>query len=434
MLVEFAVTNYRSIKDEARLSLVAGSGTEHRATNVTRTAVSPRGRSVDLLRCAAIYGANAAGKSNLLRAMHTMKEVVANSSRNIDALQFWEPFALDARTRSRPTRFELVCILDGVRYQYGFSATRQAIHDEWLYAWPRGQMQLWIERHRSRCSVDSFKFGDKLSGDKQVWRRATRPDALFLSTAAALNSAQLKPLWDWFSSTLQVVVDGWSPGYTLELCRGERNAEVVEFMNAADLAIDEIRVTEEKLLPRMLPDDMQSATQEGITRKLSDSPNVSATLSHVPERGRAAEFDLDEESAGTQKMFALAGSWLDVLGKGGVIVVDDLRNSLHPGLVRFLVQRFHGSNGSQGEAQLIFSTHDTSILNQEIFRRDQIWFCERDRSLATSLFPLSDFRPRKGHENLERGYLSGRYGAVPFVRSIGAVIRATEERLCAMVG
>ena len=198
MLIEFAVTNYRSFKDEARLSLVAGTGKEHRETNVMKPSLASSGRHPDVLRCAAIYGANAAGKSNLLRAMHTMKAVVVNSSRTIDGPLPLEPFAFDKRTPSQPTTFEVVCIVKGVRYQYGFSATREAICDEWLYAWPLGRTQLWFERHKSKSSPESFKFGDKLSGDREVWRRATRPDALFLSTAASLNSAQLKPLWDWF--------------------------------------------------------------------------------------------------------------------------------------------------------------------------------------------------------------------------------------------
>ena len=127
------------------------------------------------------------------------------------------------------------------------------------------------------------------------------------------------------------------------------------------------------------------------------------------------ELDLEEESDGTQKILALAGPWLDALEKGKVIVIDELHENLHPALVRFLVEQFHDPKLNTKGAQLIFSTHDTSILNQEVFRRDQVWFCERDRNLATSLFPLTDFRPRKGRENLERAYLEGRYGAVPYV-------------------
>lgn len=416
MLIEFAVTNYRSIKEEARLSFVAGSGNEHRETNVCRPELASSSRPPDVLRSAAIYGPNAAGKSNLLKAIDIMKQVVAKSSGNIDAQLPVEPFAFDKRSSSQPTAFEAIFLVNGVRYQYGFSATRETIHEEWLFAWPLGRTQVWFERHPSESSGSSFKFGDKLSGDREVWRRATRPNALFLSTAASLNSAQLKPIWDWFNSRLQVVVDGWHPQFTLSYCKDESNSSVVSFLTAADIAIDGVRVSEEKFTPEMLPDDMPSSIKEEILKDLAGSSVLSAVIKHVPKKGQALELELEEESVGTQKMFALSGPWMDVLNKGRIIVIDELDNSLHPNLVHFLIQRFHDPSTNRAGAQLVFSTHNTTILNQEVFRRDQIWFCERNRNLATSVFPLTDFRPRKGHENLERAYLSGRYGAVPHVR------------------
>ena len=345
-----------------------------------------------------------------------MKDIVEGSSGNIDARLPVEPFAFDEQSGSQPTTFEAVFLVDGVRYQYGFSATRDAIQEEWLFAWPLGRTQLWFERHPSGSSESSVKFGDKLSGDREVWRRATRRNALFLSTAASLNSAQLKPIWDWFSSNLQVAVFGWPPQFTLNYCKEKQNSFVVKFLNAADIAIDGVRVFEEKFSSEMLPDDMPSSVKKEILRDLAGSSILNAMINHIPRKGPASELDLEEESVGTQKMFALAGPWLDVLEQGRVIVIDELDNSLHPHLVRFLVERFHDPYANRAGAQLVFSTHNTTILNQDIFRRDQIWFCERNRNLATSLLPLAEFRPRKGHENLERAYLSGRYGAVPYPR------------------
>ena len=135
-----------------------------------------------------------------------------------------------------------------------------------------------------------------------------------------------------------------------------------------------------------------------------------------PRGAPPEELDLDDESDGTQKMFALAGPWLDSLAKGNVIVFDELHDNLHPALVRFLVNRFHDPKTNPSGAQLVFTTHDTSVLDRHLFRTDQIWFCERDDRLETSLFPLSDFRPRRGVENLERAYLAGRFGGVPYIR------------------
>ena len=127
--------------------------------------------------------------------------------------------------------------------------------------------------------------------------------------------------------------------------------------------------------------------------------------------------DFDDESDGTQKFFSFAGPWLDTLKKGYVLVIDELHDSLHPNMVKYLVDLFHNKETNPNNAQLIFTTHETSILNQDVFRRDQIWFCEKDDEQATSLYPLTDFSPRKDRENIELGYLSGRYGALPFIRN-----------------
>ena len=153
-----------------------------------------------------------------------------------------------------------------------------------------------------------------------------------------------------------------------------------------------------------------------MAKELTRKKTVDIFLEHKPIGGRPAELDIDEESDGTQKMFALAGPWLDSLAEGNVIVFDELHDNLHPELVRFLVNRFHDPEANPHGAQLVFSTHDTSILDQGLLRSDQIWFCERNERLETSLFPLSDFRLRRGFDNLEKAYLAGRFGALPYIR------------------
>ena len=416
MLIEFSVANFKSIKDEVRLSLVAGPGKEHRETHVMTPELNEGVRSIPLLRSAAIYGANAAGKTNLLQAFQAMRHMVARSSGALGELPVM-PFRFDPDCEPRPTTFEVMCFAEGVRYQYGFSTTRTAVTGEWLYAWPRGRAQLWFERQCVRTDDDSFKFGDRLSGDREVWRRATRPDALFLSTAVALNSIQLRPVFDWFTGNLHVAgVGGWANVFSLEYCRDGRKAELLEFLRTADLAISGLRVVEQELAPEMISDDMSPVLKEEMMKKLIGAKVVDLRLMHDTKDGQPVELKLDEESDGTQKVFALAGPWLDTLENGHVIIFDELHDNLHPSLVRFLVERFHDPDVNAKGAQLVFSTHDTSILNQDVFRRDQIWFCERNARQETELFPLSDFRPRKGIENLERSYLAGRYGAVPHFR------------------
>ena len=412
MLIQFAVANYRSIKDEAVLSLVAGPGREHRERNVRVPVVQGDVRAMPLLRSAAIYGANAAGKTNLIRALDAMRDIVVDSSEN-DAELPVTPFLLNAEQNGQPTRFEVACIADGIRYQYGFSATQDVVVGEWLYAWPRGRPQLWFKRHRAENGAPTFEFGGKLLGDREVWRRATRDNTLFLSTAAKLNSPRLSPLHDWFKTRLHVAgIGGWGRNYSARCAQGERKAAVVRFLQEADLAVSDLRVVERELTEDMISDELPSKMKKALLgRRVRD-----VHLVHQDPAGRPVELELDEESDGTQKMFALAGPWIDVLENGHVAVIDELHDNLHPILVRYLVERFHDA-ALGSDAQLVFSTHDTSILSQDVFRRDQIWFCERNASHETELVPLSDFHTRKGIENLERGYLAGRYGAVPFIRS-----------------
>ena len=409
MLIEFSVENFRSIRDQASLTLVADSAKERRTTHTVEVAVGSA-RPITLLRSAAIYGANASGKTNLLRALETMQRVVLRSASELEALPV-VPFRFDTASEAKPTTFEVQCLAGGVRYQYGFSATSAAVVDEWLYAWPQGRMQTWFERSASNV----FKFGDKLSGEKEVWRKSTRPNALFLSTAVTLNSSQLQPLFDWFKDSLHVAgIGGWSNSFTVECCEGRRKEEIVGFLRQADLAVSDIRLVEAAFAPDLMPNDMPPGVRDEIVREFSEAKLVRPQLSHKVPGGLTVEFDLAEESDGTQKVFALAGPWLDALERGYVVVLDELHDQLHPALVRFLINLFHDPNRNRNGAQLIFSTHETSILNQEVFRRDQIWFCERDRERTTTLFPLTDFRPRKGVENLERAYLAGRYGGVPY--------------------
>ena len=416
MLIEFSVENFRSIRDQASLTLVADSGKERLTTHTIEVAVGGA-RPIALLRSAAIYGANASGKTNLLRALETMQRIVLRSASELDALPV-VPFRFDTASEAKPTTFEVQCLAGGVRYQYGFSATSEAIVDEWLYAWPQGRIQTWFERSASNV----FKFGDKLSGEKEVWRKSTRPNALFLSTAVTLNSSQLQPLFDWFKDSLHVAgIGGWSNSFTVECCEGQRKEEIVGFLQQADLAVSDLRLIEEAFSPELISDSMPSALRDEIARELSDAKLIKPRLSHEMPEGRIVELDLAEESDGTQKVFALAGPWTEALEKGHVVVLDELHDQLHPALVRFLINLFHDPNRNRNGAQLIFSTHETSILNQEVFRRDQIWFCERNRELATTLFPLTDFRPRKGVENLERSYLAGRYGGVPCFHPAQAV-------------
>lgn len=420
MLIEFNVSNFLSIREQASLSMVATKGPELANENTFLTDISA---VPYLLRSSAIYGANAAGKSNFIKALQLMRGLVLQSSIKVQANEKLPitPFLLDEESSLKPTEFEVTFINQGVRYQYGFSATVERINEEWLLAYPSGKAQRWIERRYDSVSC-SYQWGGmgNLTGKKELWKEATRSNALFLSTAMQLNNQQLKPVFSWFANKLHIVGFGrWSQSFTKNFCKTENiKKQITGFLKAADVNIDDIELEEKKISLQNLPDDMP----EELRRHLEEEFKLQVKTIHTLKTGRKVFFDLNDESDGTQKIFALSGPWLDTLENGYILIIDELHDNLHPLMVKFLVSLFHNPETNPKNAQLIFTTHDTSILNQEVFRRDQIWFCEKDTHQATTIYPLTDFSPRKGVENLERGYLSGRYGALPYLTSIKAVM------------
>lgn len=415
MLVEMSISNFRSFKDRQTFSLV-----KNKSSELPTNAFAVSGmRNFHLLHAAAIYGPNAGGKSNLLRSLYVMKQIVTTSSQRNNTLPI-TPFRLDNEKRTQPSEFEVVVVVDGIRYQYGFSASEDKIFAEWLYAFPKGRAQKWFERIRNpHTGRDDWQFSTQLLGSKQVWKDATRDNALFLSTAVQLNSTQLKPLFDWFDKTIRFADSRWfRPGYSASLCSKEKKESVLKFLQAADLNIHDIQIRTEEPQSMVLLDDMPEALRELLLKRMEGKRFISIHTVHTNNDGADVVFDLTDESDGTQKLFALAGPWMDVLVNGNILLIDELHDNLHPHLVRFLVSLFHNEKINQKNAQLIFTTHDTSMLDQHIMRRDQIWFCERNKEQATQLYPLTDFSPKKGKENLETAYLSGRYGALPFLQPV----------------
>lgn len=416
MLVEFRVSNFRSFLEEQVFTLVEER--KSRSTLVLDNAFEAPGlNGLKLLKTAAIYGPNASGKSNLLMALNAMKRIVTESSQRGSLRPYVEPFKLDDESTNSPSSFEIIFIANDVRYQYGFCLTQYQIYEEWLYAFPKGKAQQWFSRiWDDEEQTYYWKFSSNLLGPKQIWKTSTRKNALFLSTAVQLNSEQLKPIFDWFQTKLQILDNlGFSPQYSKEYCLDNKGLnEILRMLKAADLSIEGILLKKEDFT---VPDIYPKNLKEIILKKLSETKVLNVGLQHRSTSGEVITFDLDDESSGTQNFFALSGPILDVLSNGYVLVIDELNSSLHPSLVRFLVSLFHSKKINTKNAQLIFTTHDTSILsNRKIFQQDQIWFVEKDRKLNSSkIYPLSDFPATKAKENLEAFYLSGRYGAVPFL-------------------
>ncbi len=414
MLVEFRVKNFRSLRDEQVLSLVASTDKTMQETHTLATGlkVVPA-----LLRSAPIYGANASGKSNIIKALQYMRDVVAESATLVQPGQTFavQPFRLDAEFAAQPTEFEVTVLGDGVRYQYGFAMTPQRIVREHLLVYKAFKPQRWFERHfDAETGKDVYDFGPGLKGAKNLWEGATRPNALFLSMAVQLNSEALRPVFDWFVNQLVIFNEqaALNPQITIQMLKQpEGRKAICDFLAAADISITDIDVVTRKVPGHAVHFDLVAGKTEVRNEEVEQHQ---LRFHHVTDQGQAV-FELADESAGTRNLLFLAGPTLDILKRGQTLVIDELDTSLHTLLVRELVRLFHRPEVNTGGAQLIFTTHDTSLLDApDLFRRDQVWLVEKDRDQASTLVALSEFSPRK-NEALERGYLMGRYGGVPFL-------------------
>jgi AAA15 family ATPase/GTPase len=414
LLIEFRVKNFCSLRDEQVLSLVASKDKALQDINIFSTGLNAAPR---LLKSAVIYGANASGKSNFIKALQYMRGVVLDSVTVIQPGQTFavKPFRLDAESANQPTEFEVTFILNGVRHQYGFAMTSQRIVSEHLLVYKSFKPQRWFERHfDSETNKDVYEFGAGLKGQKNVWESATRPNALFLSMAVQLNSETLRPVFDWFANHLVIFNENslLTPQFSAQsLKQHEQRKVICEFLQSADISIADIEVLTLQKTVHRVNFDFAAGKHEVSS---VEAPIDEMKFHHKTEQGQAV-FDLMDESSGTRNLFSFIGPVLDILKKGLILVVDELDNSLHTLILREVVRLFHTVETNTGNAQLIFTTHDTSLLDAHgLFRRDQIWLVEKNKNQASALIALSEFSPRK-NEALEQGYLMGRYGGVPFI-------------------
>lgn len=423
MLLEFRVCNFRSIRDEQVLSLAASPSDKGLAeTNLAPTGLKSLPSAV---RSAVVYGPNASGKSTLLFALNYMRAMVMESATAIQPGQTYnvQSFKLDEEFTKKPTEFELSFLLGGVRHQYSFSMTPKRIVSESLLVYRTSKPTQWFSR-RTKDDGESYEyaFSTQLTGPRKLWQESTRPNALFLSTAAQLNSELLGPVFRWIAESFVFLPAGaiGNPEFTTALlATGEGRATICDFLSAADVSIADVEAVPRKGYQAKFSFDAEGVPQ--ASRK--ESEILMPIFQHSAPKG-SAKFELDEESEGTQRLYGLIAPVINVLTEGRILFVDELDRSLHTLLVRRLIEMFHNPKLNKKGAQLIFSTHDTSLLDHTLFRRDQIWFTEKDSDQATHLYPLSDFGPRK-HEAWERGYLMGRYGAVPFFAELPDILKHT---------
>ncbi|MCK6514047.1 ATP-binding protein [Myxococcota bacterium] len=410
MFIEFRVENHRSIREEQALTFEASNiGADD--DPVVRSV-----ESLKLLPSLALYGGNASGKSNLLSALGFFRDAVTLSHR------LWapeggvprDPFVWGGGV-GEPSTFEITLLVGSTRVQYGFVADDQRFVEEWIYAWPKGRKQTWFER-----DGDKLSFGEHLLGPNKVIEQVLRPNALFLSTATQLGHEQLAPLSRALSNIRTFDLGG-------RLGRDTRLAELLvhqelskvgqatpgsetsagwlqgfrELLRAADTGIVDLRLASEEA--------------EGGPRGRARRARL--FLQHQRD-DEDAWLPLEAESGGTRTLVSLAPHLLGVLRQGGLLVMDELGADLHTLLVLHILRHFSDPQLNPKNAQLLFATHDTNLLGTTLgepaLRRDQVWLTEKCPKGATHVYPLTDYKPRKG-ENLERGYLQGRYGAIPIL-------------------
>ena len=427
MLIQFSVQNYRSFREEQTLSLVAGKDTTHPGSLINC------GGKFRLSKVASIYGANASGKSNLVKAMRAMERFVLVSATEMnlgDRIKFVSPFRLDGSTAQEPSQFEIKLLIEGDIFVYGFSATKEQVHDEWLSVQPQGRRKSkWLERSRDKASgAISWAFRGPLKRDEGLLKEKTRDNGLVLSRAAELNIEAVKPLYLWFRNTFGILDLSERPTglgqFTAERMNKDKEFQnrVIRLVREADFGIGSLSVKEEEFM-QSIPDDAPKKFRE-ILVALQDLTGdekltrFSITTDHSLNDGETPiSFSLEEdESNGTQRFFALAGPILSALSDGDLLVIDEIDCSMHPLLTRKVIELFQSPEENRNGAQLVFTTHDSSVMDQTLLRRDQIWLTEKRANGATELFSLYDFgassRPRKDTA-FEKNYLAGRYGAIP---------------------
>lgn len=377
-----------------------------------------------LLKSAVVYGANASGKSKFFEALMFMKHFVIAGSKDSqkgDEIEV-EPFGLSSESEESPTEFEVVFTHKDVMYRYGFEANKQKIVSEWLYYKPKTKEIELFYRDGDQFETHERKF---TKGAIAVQQGIVRDNALLLPYAAQYNDDTSFEVIGWFKDlkTISGLSESGFRGFTMSRTEDPvHKAKILDLLKAADLGIQDIKL--QKLDIDELPKEMPKELRDKIIRKITEEKaefisDVLTSHKKYDSSRRAigtVSFSLDDdESSGTRKFFALTGPILDVLENGYTLLVDELDSKLHPNLVCKLVALFNSKESNSKNAQLIFNTHDTNLLSSGLFRRDQIWFTEKNKFGEAKLYSLADFKSDEVRktESFEENYIRGKYGAVP---------------------
>jgi len=432
MLIEFKVANYRSIREEQSLSMIASADKELPQNLISCDHV-PGMKGIKLVKAVALYGANASGKSNIVAALRFFAEFVRDSATKLQpgAPTGAQPFKLDPACLTQSSKFEITSVINGIRTLYGLELTRERVTSEYLVAYPKGRPQVWFERdwEEKKRKYTWSKSASHFKHDNAL-REMTRENSALVSVAAQFNQSEAHHLWEWLADRTRLLDLGVGiPNLkfsTALLADKESGELLVKALRRADLGIIAARLKPssksflDKLRERIVePAPRQSKREARLTAQLLSSVSLpegaEPELLHKSNGGDEVPFDFNkEESTGTRRMFSLLGEWIWFRRERRFLALDEIETSLHPWLVRELLVTALETKQEKDVSQLLFTTHNPLLLDQTLLRRDQIWFTEKDQEGATRLYPLTDFKPRKD-ESLVKGYLAGRYGGIPFI-------------------
>ena len=415
MLVEFSVKNFLSFKDKTTFSMEAANGNE----NEENIILNENGR---ILKTTALYGANASGKTNLIKAFTSAIMMVRKSNiRQVEEkLIEMIPFAFDEKRIKEPSEFEFVFIVNGNKYIYGFVADQDKVYEEYLYQYFTAKPTRIFER----TNCNEYKFLQSDEGKLNTIKAQNMDNKLFLATATTWNYDKTKEPYLWFEKNIDTYTGGMPLNdYAIESFSKDENSQLKKFtlklLEEADIVIKDFSVEiEERDVDNnllMLFKNLNMPTPTIPQKQRDVKIRMMHEVKDEENNSKVYELNFINESSGTQILFSIAPILKNVFENGKILVIDEIERSLHPSLVEMIIKFFHNPEINKGNAQLIFNTHDTNLLSLEIFRRDQIWFAEKNAEKGTTdLYPLDDFSVRKT-ENIQKGYLNGRYGAIPFV-------------------
>ena len=427
MLLRFGVSNRLSMRDRQELSLTSSS-----LKDPTEGLIDcPSVPSGSVLPAVLIYGANASGKTNFVDSLRAMREMVLNShNKGVPGggVPHRLPFALDPENAGSPTRFDVDFVMDGVRHHYGFEASDEAFLSEWLYAFPKAHRRMLFEREG-----DEFHFGRTLGGQNRTIADLVRPNSLFVSAAAQNHHEQLSGVYAYFNSILGI--DGSAVrgnAISAHFVEDEPDDRVIDFLAKIGTGVIDCRREEHEVpvevhaFRRELEavfertPDLSVSLDSGTADK-----SISFELAHRGHDGSPVFLSLDSESAGTRRLLVVLDFVFRALDEGVPICVDELDASVHAYAAEEVLKLFCSRDTNPKGAQLIATTHDTNLMRSRVLRRDQVWLAEKDAGGATRLYPLTDIRTRSG-DDFAKGYLQGRYGAVPHEQPI--VARGTQSQ------